>query len=236
MGKNGFVEFPEPINRHTGYGPVVGVYENIIALGHWNSIQFAHWIYDTLSPLMLIPESIRKLSHIIVSGEVDLGIETLMILGFNRDQLIVIPYNTYVFSYNLHVVCKPTTHNAYWSTAMLNLSKLLYARLNLSNDSPLTYALLNRPNGTRRNIHNFNFFVKEVLKKFPEYNWVIFPDPFKTFREAARKWCSVKVLFSPTLFCCVLCPRRYCRYCCTCFSSDNVNLFVLFFNCWNETF
>lgn len=196
--ENQFIVYPGQLGRDAGSGTIVGIYENVIALGHWYSECFGHWIYDTLVPLMVIPVEVRMSSHIIACQNRKLAKETLMILGFTEEQIIYIKSREMVFGYQVHTVINPTTHLAHWSTALVNLSELLRKRLNLSSNPPTKYVLMNRNLGMTRHIKNFADFVNEVKNQLPQYPWEIFPDPFPSVAESAHQWNNVRVIFSPT--------------------------------------
>ena len=180
-------------------GKIVEEYDSVIVLSTRFATMFGHWIKDTLSPFLLIPQDVRDRSYMLIGGKPYFALETLDILGFNTSRAIILPNDVdYVFAKECHTVYGKRAFLCHFGTALMNLSRIFRERLNLSNSPASVYAIFNRPINKRRHITNFKDLIERVTTQLFEYKWEIWPPQMNSVKEAAVKWNGAKIVMCPT--------------------------------------
>lgn len=177
-------------------GTVVGAYENVIAVGHSQIKNYAHYFLDALSPLIIFPEEIRQKSFIIGFGIKTLVQETLESLGF-ENKIIFLEQGEWIYCKNLYVAVDPRPHLSHYGYAFNKLSKQLRKFYKVDTIIPSKYLLVNRESKIR-SIYNFDELFAAVKQRFPDKPWKKGPDLIATIRETAILWSKVKFVFMPT--------------------------------------
>ncbi|EAX98640.1 hypothetical protein TVAG_403220 [Trichomonas vaginalis G3] len=182
--------------RMTKDGPVIDYYENVIAVGHSQIMNYGHHINDFLSPLMIIPEEIQNKSVIVGYGLKNLVLETLNALGF-ENKIKFLEEGQWIFAKNLYACARPRPHLSHFGVPQLELSRKLRKFYKVDKIEPTNYYLSNR-NTKIRSIYNFNELFEAAKTRFPEIKWKTAPDLILTVRETALIWSKAKFMFTVT--------------------------------------
>lgn len=191
---------PTDFERNATNASVVGHYREVIVTGYlWATYNFGHSFEDFFTPLFLIPEEIRRRSHIIVFSMPFLYNTLLDLLGFLPDRRIYLPKNKgeYISADILHCFANRTFYISQWGPNTYRFKRFLHEKFELDKITPSEYCFTNRPKGKRRHIHNLDEVINSAKAKFPTIDWKFIPDNHTNLIECARDFKKIKFLFSP---------------------------------------
>ncbi|EAY16908.1 hypothetical protein TVAG_150590 [Trichomonas vaginalis G3] len=179
-------------------GPVSGHYQDLICLGWEQSkANFGHTIFDFLSPLMLIPEDIRKTTPIVMNGIYKFVNEVFDLMEIPNNNRVVIKENTWVHVDRCYTFLKPMVCLSVAGRATIDLSKLLREKFDLDKIEPTRFYYSNREKLKPRYITNMEDLVESIKINFPNIPFTILRDNYRTLRETALKWAKAKLVVAP---------------------------------------
>ncbi|EAX98948.1 hypothetical protein TVAG_321080 [Trichomonas vaginalis G3] len=178
----------------------LGVYEHVVAVGHWWSSEYGHFFIDCLCPLMCVPQEYWSKSTIVIGKRHSDTYNFLILhdIGFPDERILMLNESQWIFAKNIYTVFDPPTYFRHPATAFRNLSKLLFKNFNLKQLPATRYVMYNRAKESKRRIGNFENLTKTAKLTFPEIKWEIITDEFASLKEAAISHTGILFLYTIT--------------------------------------
>ena len=177
---------------------IVGNVSQAIALAH-TPLYISRLFYNFMFVIFSLPEPVIQSSVFIVPDEsYEKHAKPLFEIVFPGKQILPLRKNEFVNVEEFHTVFCPSAGIQHYSFSLLKCSQIIKEKFNLTSIQPSFYGYSNRKLGYARVIANFDSLVKEILRKYPDYNWINVPDHFDNFSKSFKIWASLKVIFAAT--------------------------------------
>ena len=183
--------------RNHPNGKIVGVYENVISLGHTQIFQLGHFFQDAVAPILMFPKKIIKKSYIAINSIAQNYIEVYQAIGIPLNRVILLNPTDWVFCKNLYSPIFPLPHLAHYGILIKKLSKQLRKYYKIDSIIPSKYIFSNRLPSRRRNIGNMEEIVDTMNKVFPFYKFEYIQDN-EIISSSAKIWATAIFMFVPT--------------------------------------
>ena len=183
--------------RKPNNGTVVGYYDHLLAVNHYNTGLFGHYVSDVLIPLLMFPKDIVERSNLIFLSKVKKYQNYLNFIGINPNKAVFLKKREWVYAENLYTPVDPLVHVSHYGQLSNGFARKLREYLKLNEIIPNKYFVTNRGPHQSRHISNMDEIYEAIRERYPERKFSILNDIFN-FTEASYVWGSAKLIFGPT--------------------------------------
>ena len=179
-------------------GKVIAHRNLVINTGHYASMNFGHFLQDTISPLIQFPKEILKQATVFTCNSHKYLMDTYLPL-FEFKEAITMTGNEWLYAKELYINLNPRCHVAHLGPCWHKLTLLIRKKFNLTNAKPYRYVLSQRNhngNRTARYIYNLNDIFNSVKRVYPDINFEIFLLDNKPLNETIKVWSTTKILYT----------------------------------------
>ena len=198
-GRVFYPDFSNMLPRYAENGPVVGYYEDVVSIGSRWVVMYAHWVYDSLAPLLFMPQEVIDRSVFLLPVNSTIYMEALETFGFLRErgQILLLNSSEWVFAHHYHNVYNPEPVHGCLVWALKELSRKWRTQFGVKDMPAIDYAIYNRPKGNRH-LADIEDWIFASSVRFPWIRWVLLEELYPTFGDSVKAYSRVKLLFAPT--------------------------------------
>lgn len=173
-------------------GQLTYIADHFIAVGHNWCTRYAHFVYDAVLPLFLIPLDIINKAYIINNGPRNIPKQFFEIMGISSDRII--SKRGYILAINYHMIWTPhEVHGCISFLPKLGKKVLDYYGIKCK---PSMYCVQNR-NSPKRKIINIDELMDALNKTYSKYEWSLLPEA-NDLNKIAKSFSQVKCIFMTT--------------------------------------
>ncbi|EAY15032.1 hypothetical protein TVAG_019320 [Trichomonas vaginalis G3] len=177
-------------------GPVIGVRDVVVSVGHKFSLIFGHFIQDGLSPLMEVPSDALKQSTVTICAHKNLVDDFFPTLNFSKEVQILSPCQ-WIFAKELYINLCPRPHIAHLGPCFRKLTLLIREKFNLTGIVPSRYVISQRK-AKNRFISNFDELFNAVNTTYPDFPWEKDLQMPRPLNETVKIWSNAKIFYAVT--------------------------------------